>query len=620
MALTKVQYVPGIDKQDTEYGAEGRWIDCDNVRFRYGLPEKIGGWQKVQETADMVGAARDIHTWTDLNNQKLAAIGTDRKLYLYWDNAFNDITPFATTIPAEFAFTTGTTIVDVTSTSHNALLGDFVVFSTVSGVNVVNVTDADMQNEFEIVKINNSNSFQVDVADLGITPGTVTASGTAAGASFEINIGTDVTTEGFGWGALTWGNSTWNTPRAATVQTTQARIWQMDNFGEDLIATIVDGKTYKLDTSAFIADRANVRAEELTNAPDRAGFMLVSPRDRHLAFFATETTPGTSTTYDAMSILFGSQESTTDFTPTAVNTAGFQRLSSGNAIVSAVRTRGDILILTDSSAHSMQFVGPPFTFSFNQIGTNCGSISTHAAQEAENVVYWMSDGSFFLFDGVVKEIPCSVQDYVFGNINKTEQRKVYAGVNLDFSEVNWFYPSADSSNINRVVTYNYLEKVWTIGTMARTAWAAEDIFAKPYATYYDPTSTSTAQPTIIGLTAGRSRLYSQDTGTAADGEAMTAFIESGDSDIADGEDIMFVRRYIPDFKNQSGDLTMTFKTRDYPGGAQRTSSTATVTSSTTKVDTRIRGRQVAVRIESNSSSAAWRYGTLRIDAQPDGRR
>lgn len=620
MALTKVQYVPGIDKQDTEYGAEGRWIDCDNVRFRYGLPEKIGGWQKVQETADMVGVARDIHTWTNLDGQKLAAIGTDRKLYLYWDNAFNDITPFSTTIPAVFSFTSGTTIVNVTATSNGAILGDFVVFSTVSGISVTNVTNADMQNEFEITKIINANQFEVDVADLGITPGTVTASGTAAGASFEINIGTDVTTEGFGWGALTWGNSTWNTPRAATVQTTQARIWQLDNFGEDLLATIVDGKTYKLDTSAFIADRYNTRATEVTAAPDRADYMLVSARDRHVVFFGTETTPGSSSTYDAMAILFGSQESLTDFTPTAVNTAGFQRLSSGNNIVSAVRTRGDILILTDNSAHSMQFVGPPYTFSFNQIGTNCGAISTHSAQEAENVVYWMSDGSFFLFDGVVKEIPCSVQDYVFGDINKTEQRKVYAGVNLDFSEVNWFYPSAGSSNIDRVVTYNYLEKVWTIGSMPRTAWAAEDIFAKPYATQYFPTSTSPAQPTIIGLTAGRSRLFSQDTGTAADGAAMTAYIESGDSDIGDGEDIMFVRRYIPDFKNQSGNITMTFKTRDYPGGVQRTASTATVTSSTTKVDTRIRGRQVAVRMESNSSTSAWRYGTLRIDAQPDGRR
>lgn len=620
MPLTKVQYAPGIDKQDTEYGAEGRWIDCDNVRFRYGLPEKIGGWVRVLETADLIGAARDIHTWTDLQSQKLAAIGTDRKLYLYWDNNFNDITPISTTIASVFSFTSGTTIVDVTATASGAVLGDFVTFSTVSGVSVVNVTNEDMQNEFEIVGIDDDDNFKIDVADLGITPGTVTTSGSAAGSAFQINIGTDVTTEGFGWGALTWGNSTWNTPRAATVQTTQARIWQLDNFGEDLLATIVDGKTFKLDTSAFIADRQNTRAEEVTAAPNRSDFMLVSSRDRHVIFFGTETTPNSSTTYDSMAVLFGSQESLTDFTPTAVNTAGFQRLSSGNKINTAIRTRGDVLILTDNSAHTMQFVGPPFTFGFNQIGTNCGAISTHCAQEAENVVYWMSDGSFFLFDGVVKEIPCSVQDFIFSDINKTEQRKVFAGVNLDFSEVSWFYPTANSDSIDRVVTYNYLEKVWTIGTMDRTAWAAEDIFPKPYATQYDENSTTTSQPTVIGLTSGRSRLYAQDTGTAADGEAMTAFIESGDSDIADGEDIMFVRRYIPDFKNQSGDLTMTFKSRDYPGGTQRTSSTATVTSSTTKVDTRIRGRQVAFKIESNSSTASWRYGTLRLDAQPDGRR
>ena len=619
MPLTKVQYAPGIDKQDTEYGAEGRWIDCDNVRFRYGLPEKIGGWQRVQPNADMIGVARDTHTWNDLNGEQFAAIGTDRKLYIYYDNQFYDVTPVSTTQAAVFTFTSGTTIVDVLSTSNGSITGDFVKFSGVSGVNVVNVTNTNMENEFEIIEEVDDGNFRIDVADLGITPGTVTASGTATGAEFQINIGTDITTQGFGWGALAWGASTWNTARPGGVQLTQARIWCLDNFGEDLIATIMDGKTYYLDLSAFMADRTT-RATELANAPDRSNFMLVSSRDRHLAFFGTETTPGSSTTYDPMAVLFGSQESITDFTPNATNTAGFQRLSVGNRLVTAVRTRGDILILTNASAHTMQYTGPPYTFSFNQIGTNCGAISAHCAQEAENIVYWMSDGSFFMFDGVVKEIPCSVVDYVFDDLDALEKRKVYAGVNLAFSEINWFYPSNGSTVINRVVTYNYLESVWTVGSLSRTSWAPQDVFAFPYATKYTQDGTSPAAPTVIGVTPGRSRLYAHEDGVNDESDAITSYIESGDTDIEDGENVMFIRRYITDFKNQQGNLTMSFKTRLYPNSVQQTPSTATVTTSTTKVDTRARGRQIALRIESNEVDTNWRYGTLRIDAQPDGRR
>ena len=617
MPLTKIQFTPGIDKQDTEYGAEGRWIDCDNVRFRYGLPEKIGGWESLL-SLDLIGAGRDQHTWSNLAGEPLAAIGTDRKLYTYYDGVAYDITPLSTTIPAEFTFTASTTIVNVLATSHGAVLGDFVTFSTVSGVNVLNVTDADMEKEFEIVQIVDVDNVKVDIADLGITPGTVTASGTAAGAAFQINIGEDVSASGLGWGAGGWSLGTWSSPSSA-VSVNNSRIWQLDNFGEDLLATIISGKTYKLDTSVFTTT-PGTRATQLTSAPDQSNFMLVSARDRHIAFFGTETTPGSSTTFDPMAVLFGSQESTTDFIPTSINTAGFQRLSSGNMIMTAVRTRGDILILTDSSAHSMQYVGPPYTFGFKQIGSNCGAYGPHTAIDAENVVYWMSDGAFYMFDGTVKELPCTVQDYVFDDINVSQRYNIYAGVNLTFGEINWFYPSLSSDYINRVVTYSYAEKAWTIGTLDRTTWEGRDVFQFPIATEYFPNSTSNATPTVIGLTQGRSKMYRHETGTNADGAAINAYIESGDSDIQDGQDIMFVRRYIPDFKNQSGNLIMTLKTRQYPGGIQTTASTATVTNSTTKVDTRARGRQLAVRIESNTTGAAWRYGTLRIDAQPDGRR
>jgi hypothetical protein len=617
MPINKLQFKPGIDKQNTQYGAEGGWVDCDMVRFRYGVPEKIGGWSPAVGT-NLIGAARDIHTYTDLAGDSLAIIGTDRKLYTYYDNNFYDITPLSTTIPAVFTFTSGTTIVNVLATSNGAIAGDFVTFSTVSGVNVVNITNANMQQEFEIQNIVDSNNFTIDVATIA-TPGAVTTSGTAAGAAFQINIGSDVTTIGNGWGAGAWGFSTWNTPRPTGVITANPRIWQIDNFGEDILATIVGGKTYYFDTSAFLPSR-NTRATLLSNAPTQSNFMTISPRDRHVIFFGTQTTPGTSATYDPMAVLFGSQESTTDFIPNATNTAGFQRLSSGNRIVTAVPTRGDILILTNTSAHSMQFVGPPFTFSFKQIGTNCGTLSAHSAVEAENVVYWMSDGAFYLFDGVVKEIPCSVQDYVFQDINTDEHSIIYAGVNLDFSEVNWFYASGSSTAIDRIVTYNYLERVWTIGTLARTTWASKDVFANPLATRYYPNSTTLAQPTVIGLTAGVSTLYDQEKGTNDDTSPITAFITSGDVDIVDGDNSMFIKRYIPDFKDQSGNLNMQFLVRQYPGATQTVASSTVVNSSTTKVDMRARGRQVAIKIVSSDLNTKWKYGTLRIDGQQDGLR
>jgi hypothetical protein len=617
MPINKLQFKPGIDKQNTQYGAEGGWTGCDNVRFRYGVPEKIGGWQPAVGT-NLIGAARDIHTYNDLAGDSLAIIGTDRKLYTYYDNNFYDITPLSTTIPAVFTFTSATTIVNVLATSNGAIAGDFVTFSGVTGVSVVNITNSSMAQEFEIQNIIDSNNFTIDVATIG-TPGIVTTSGTASGAAFQINIGSDITTIGNGWGAGAWGFSTWNTPRPTGVITANPRIWQIDNFGEDILATIAGGRTYYFDTSAFLPSR-NTRATLLSNAPTQSNYMVISPRDRHVIFFGTQTTPGTTGTYDPMAVLFGSQESITDFIPNATNTAGFQRLSSGNRIVTAVPTRGDILILTNTSAHSMQFVGPPFTFSFKQIGTNCGALSAHSAVEAENVVYWMSDGSFYLFDGVIKEIPCSVQDFVFQNINTDEHSIVYAGVNLEFSEVNWFYASGSSTAIDRIVTYNYLEKLWTIGTLARTTWASKDIFANPLATKYIPNSTTLAQPTVIGLTAGVSTLYDQEKGTNDDTDPITAFIESGDVDIVDGNNNLFIKRYIPDFKDQQGALNIQFLVRQYPGSVQTVASSTVVYSTTTKVDFRARGRQAAIKIISSDIDTKWRFGTFRIDGQEDGLR
>ena len=619
MPITKLKFPrPGINKQDTAYGAEGGWVDCDNVRFRYGVPEKIGGWSNAAPPFTLIGAARDMHNYTDLAGDSLSAIGTDRKLYIYYDNNFYDVTPISTTQAVVFSFTSGTTIVDVTSTSNGAVAGDFVTFSSVTGVSVgaAGITNTTMSQEFEIQEITNANTFKINVAELGTPTISDTATGTGA---FQINVGADTSQFGIGWGAASWGFSTWGTARPTGVIIQNARIWILDNWGEDLVATIKSGKTYYLDTSTFVISR-NTRATLITQAPTQSNYMIVSSRDRHIIFLGTQTTPGDSNSYDPMAVLFGSQESITDFTPTAINTAGFQRLSSGNRIVTAVRTRGDLLILTNTSAHQMQFVGPPYTFGFKQTGTNCGAISTHAAVEAENVVFWMSNGGFYSFDGVVKQIPCTVQDYIFSDLDDEEQATIYAGVNLQFAEVNWFYPSANSDYINKVVTYNYREQVWTIGTLARTTWAPQDIFAYPLATEYDSTSTAITQPTVIGLTSGRSILYNQEYGDNAAGLALSSFITTGDMSIGDGNDSMFVKRYIPDFKNQTGSVNMQFLVRQYPGQTQTVASSTLVYSTTTKVDMRARGRQVAIKMVTSDIDSTFRFGTIRIDTQPDGLR
>ena len=623
MPITKVKFPrPGINKQDTLYGAEGGWTDCDNMRFRYGVPEKIGGWQNVAPPLHLIGVARDIHNYTDLAGDSLSAIGTDRKLYIYYDNNYYDITPISTTQAVVFSFTSGTTIVEVTSTSSGAVEGDFVTFSGVTGVSVgtTTITNTTMSQEFEIQEIINANTFKINVSDLGTPALSDTATGTGA---FQINIGADTSQFGIGWGAASWGFSTWGTARPTGVITQRPRIWVLDNWGEDLIATIYGGKTYYLQTSVFVISR-NTRATLLANAPTQSNYMIVSSRDRHLIFLGTQTTPGSTTTYDPMSVLFGSQESITDFVPTSTNTAGFQRLSSGNRLVTAVRTRGDLILLTNLSAHSMQFVGPPYTFSFKQVGTNCGAISPHSAVEAENVVYWMSNGGFFLFDGVVKQIPCTVQDYVYSDIDDEEQFTTFAGVNLQFAEVSWFYASQNSSYINRVVTYNYREQVWTIGTLARTVWAPRDIFAYPLAADYDVNSTALSQPTVIGLTPGRATLFNQEYGNQADGVYLPAYIQTAEFGLGDSNDSMFIKRYIPDFKNQVGGVQMEFLVRQYPGSTVQVASSTVVYSTTTKVDMRARGRQVAIKMTTvdtgTSAATTFRFGTLRIDAQPDGLR
>jgi hypothetical protein len=607
MPLTKLNIAPGIDKQDTEYGAEGRWIDSDNVRFHYGLPQKVGGWLKlIQET--LIGVARDIHTWTSLDGVRYTALGTDRKLYLYSEGVAYDITPIRLEAALTNPFTTNaTTTVTVAHTSHGASVGDFVTFDSFSAINGL-----DMNKEFEITTVVDANSYKVTHSSQA--SGSTSGGGGSGNAKYQISVGVAEATYGYGWGTDAWNVDAWNTPRSTSTVTLDARNWSFDNFGEDLIATVHKGKTFRWDTS----NGTGVRAVAISQAPTSSRFTLVSMPDRHIFLFGTETTIGNSTTQDDLFLRFSSQEDFTTWGPTATNTAGSFRIQDGSKIVSAVRSRNAVLVWTDTSLHAMQFVGAPFTFSLVQIGANCGAVGVHAAVDVNGVAYWMSQNAFYLYDGSIKKIPCSVQDFVFEDFSITQQPETYVGVNSEFNEVTWYYASTNATQIDRSVTYNYLERTWYTSTLSRTTWTDYGVYQRPYATKYETGTTGTT-PTVLGVTAGASLLYEHEQGVNDDQSAMTAFITSGDFDIQDGQQILSISKGIPDFKNQAGSATMTMGFKTYPSETGTTIDRS-VDTTTKFFNLRGRGRQANVKITSNTLDSDWRYGTLRLDIKPDGGR
>jgi len=620
MPLTKLQIAPGIDKQNTEYGAEGKWIDCDNVRFRYGLPEKIGGWTKVTSDA-LVGATRAILTYSALNGVKYAIYGTNKKLYAYSEESYADITPTRSTGTGnitDFSVTSGSSTVTVTDTSHGALIGDFVTIASVSGA-VGGIAAADLQGEFEILTVPDADTYTIEAK----AAATSTANGSTANATYQVNTGAAVSLFGYGWGAGTWSTSAWDTSRegltGAEGVLLQSSKWALDNWGEDVLSLQFDGGLFYWDTSAGLSSNL-ASTTNVSNAPTKSRFMLVSGDDRHVICFGTETTIGTSSTQDNMFLRWSSQETTNTWAPTATNTAGSFRLTDGNQINTAVRSRGAVMVWTDTALYQMQFIGAPLTFGFKQIGSNCGAVGINAAVDVSGTSFWMSDDSFFMFDGSVKKIPCSVQDHVFDNINPNAKQDVFCAANSDFNEVMWFYPSANSTQIDKMVAYNYAENLWYVGTLARSSWADSGVYDNPYAAEFDADDTTATISTITGLKAGRTFVYIHESGVNDDGAAMANHIESGDIDIADGDNFMSVSRFIPDFKNQTGTVDVTLKTRPYPSGTQTSHGSFDVDTSTTKVDTRIRGRQVAVRVSSDAVDDNWRYGTMRLDIKPDGMR
>jgi hypothetical protein len=636
MPLKKIPLPPGFDKNDTASQAEGRWIDGDNVRFQYGSPEKIGGWEQINSSI-LVGAARDIHSWFDLTGRRYVVIGTNKVLYILFDEVFYDITPLRAAITScTFDTTNLSDIVTVNKVAHGLEVGDLFTFTSVTPPTGFTGTDF-TTNAFQVITVPTADTFTITMAVT--SSGTASASGSASVNPYVI-VGPLVATLGYGWGAGTWGLDTWNTARSVSNTTIESGSWSLDNFGELLIATIKNGQTFKWDPNAGTG--VNTRATIVSGNPTASVLTRVSDRDRHLIHFGTETTIGSPGIQDPMFIRFSDQEDIEVYEPTSTNTAGTFRLDNGSRIVAAVKGKDYMLILTDEAAYTMQFVGPPFTFSIRQVGSNCGCIGQHAAVFVNGAVYWMGDsGNFFVFDGTVKTLPSSVEGFVFTTkggslgLNFTDGESVFAGHNSLFTEINWFYPQETSTEIDRVVTYNYELKTWTTGSLARTTYEDAHVLEHPSATKFVSTLTPNT-PVVNGITNGGSYVFAHEVGvnevinltsTNTTSIIIPAFIKSGDFDLdqdGDGEFFIKVKRFIPDFKYIDGNAKVTLFFKAYPADVtsalgETTVGPFTVSSTTDKIDTRARGRLAAIKIENDALNTNWRYGIFRVDIQPDGR-
>ena len=627
MALTKLIFNPGINKESTDLMDKGGWADGNLVRFRKGLPEKIGGWNKTT-IENYEGTGRALTAWVALDGTRYLGLGSTFKYYVTTGDVLNDVTPIRVTTgnnEISFAASNGSSTLTVTDNSHGAAENDFVTYSgcaTLGGL----ITAAVLNQEYQVIGITSANVYTITAKDTSGDTVTANASdsgdgqGTVVGV-YQINVGLDVYVQSTGWGAGTWGAGTFGSSSAIT-ESGQLRLWSHDAFGEDLIINPRAGSIYYWDESSG----TNTRATDITSisgsnlAPTKGLQTIVSDVDRHIIVLGADPISGSARTgsIDPLLIAFSSQESVTDWEPTSTNTAGSLRLSSGSQIVGGLRARQEILIWTDTALYSMQFVGAPFTFGVNLINENVGLISPNGFVNAPDAVYWMARDGFYTYNGSVQRLQCSVLNYVLNDFNSNQSFKVTAFTNKEFNEVGWFYPSSSSTEIDRYVTYNYLEGAWSIGELSRTAWLDDGIFEKPRAT---------------GKDSSVNYIYIHEDSDDADGSPMNnVFIESGDIDIDDGEKFGFVRKIIPDVKffgtnSTSGQINFVLKTRNFPGDSLTTNSTNDVTSSTQQNYVRARSRQMVFRAQSDDDAATgvrtgfkWRLGANRIEIRPDGKR
>ena len=641
MPLTKLTFRPGINKETTSYSNEGGWFDSDKVRFRAGYPEKIGGWLKKASSA-ILGSARALHNWSALDNNTLIGIGTHLKYYLLIGQTFFDITPIRTTVTGEatFAATNGSSTITVTDTGHGAVLNDFVTFTSAASLGG-NITAAVLNQEYQIASVPDNNTYTIQARTAGTTiasitttsglnPTLVTASGSDSGngggstvAAYQLNVGIDVSMPGVGWGAGVWGRGTWNSDADTAVSTQNLRIWTHDNFGEDLLINIRDGQIAYWDRSGGTSNRA-VLLNSLTgssSAPTIAKQVIVSDVDRHVIAFGCDPADDIGT-QDPLLIRFADQGSLTDWVSTATNTAGDLKLGVGSEIIKAVETRQQILVFTETSIHSMQFIGPPFTFGLSTIADNTTIAGPLAVTSVQDTVYWMGKNEFYMYTGTVQRMPCSVRDHVFSDLNWSQGRKIASGLNSSFAEIWWFYPSETSTENDKYVVYNYEQQIWYTGSLARTAWLDRGIEQYPVSVGTDH------------------YVYDHengfDDGSTEPPSALPAHIESSQFDIGDGDQFTFVHRLIPDITfrnstNTSPSASFTLQTRAGPGSpyAQNDPSTITRTAAETTttveqftdlVHVRLRGRSFALKVSSSDVASGWRLGSLRVDVRPDGRR
>ncbi len=626
MQLTDLKFRPGVDKQDSPYAAgdDRKYVDSQLVRFHYGKPERWKGWTYLPNPNEtVIGVVRDTHSWVTLDGNRYLAIGTDRKLYILEGSALYDITPIRETASLSNPFTTvsGSPIVTVADAAHGADLGDFVTFDDGSANNVLD--GIELNNEFEITEIVDTDNYKITYSSNA--SGATAGGGGSVTATYQINTGPATSTYGYGWGILTWGLSTWGTARASSDVTITARNWSLDNFGEDLIATVLDGGTYQWDKSNGVSTRAVSLG---ATAPVASRFSLVSSDTRHLFLFGTCTTVADAATQDDLFFRFADRESLTVFAPTAENEAGSLRIADGSRIIGAVRSTGQILVWTDQSLHGIQFVGTPFTFGQRQLGANCGLIAQHAAIDVNGKAFWMGDDAFYMYDGVVKKMACSVQDYVYDDLSYTNKNDIACGVNPEFNEILWYYPSANATQIDRVVVYNYLENTWYTSTLGRTSYLANYTFENPISSEYNAslvanaTTSTGVSNTPFGVTAGASYLYNQETGNnQADGTAISASLTTGSIEIGDGDQFMSVSKFVPDFTSLANDLTVTLTLEDYPQSTTSQTTTGTVSSTTDKINIRGRGRSVKLNFATNTvDDTNWRLGSMKLQLRPDGRR
>jgi hypothetical protein len=724
--LQKIGFQPGINKQISETTAEGQWVDCDNVRFRYGTPEKIGGWKQLG-TDDLTGATRGLHHFVNSLGRKYAIIGTNRILYAFSGGVFYDIHPIksTTTLTNCFSTTNGSPTVTITfSGAHNIQEDDIILLDNFTAITNSNFSASDFDDKkFMVTSVPSTTTLTITM------PSNETGSGATTSGGIRVqhyyHVGPAVQAQGFGYGLGSWGGPeagattttlngaindsvtsivltdasqfpdtgtnfviidseeisytgiTSNTLTGCTrgvAGTTAAShsdgatvtnstdyvawgeaasgdliiepgMWSIDNFGDKAICLIHNGSVFEWDSS--LSNATTTRATVISGAPTASRHMLVSTPDRHLVFFGTETTIGDTSTQDDMFVRFSDQEDINTYTPTATNTAGTQRLADGSRIMGAIRGRDAIYVWTDTALFTQRFVGQPFTFAFAQVGTNCGLAGQNAAVEVDGAAYWMSENGFFRYAGKLESLPCLVEDFVYDDINlDSGNQMISAGLNNLFGEVMWFYPTSTSSVVNRMVSYNYFDSspqrpVWTNGTLSRTMWRDSAVFGLPHATEYDAATDTSFD--VVGNTDGITTYYEHEIGTDQNKNgtitAITSNISSGDFDITqqraqtgqqtgvatfrgDGEYLMKIRRFVPDFISQTGSTRITLQLKNYPNNSQASSPLGPfdITSSTTKVDTRARGRAIALKVENTASSQSWKLGTFRLDTQPDGRR